>query len=38
MLTGIVVTGGLFAILEVSLHQTARAGDVVQASQLGRAR
>jgi len=37
MLTGIVVTGALFAILEVSLHQTARANDVVQASQLGRA-
>lgn len=36
MVTGIVVTGALFAILEVSLHQTARAGDVVQASQLGR--
>lgn len=36
MVTGIVVTGALFAILEVSMHQTARAGDVVQASQLGR--
>jgi type II secretory pathway pseudopilin PulG len=36
IVTGIVVTGALFAILEVSLHQTARAGDVVQASQLGR--
>jgi type II secretory pathway pseudopilin PulG len=36
MITGIVVTGALFAILEVSLHQTARAGDVVQASQSGR--
>lgn len=34
--TGIVVTFALFAILEVSLHQSARAGDVVQASQLGR--
>ena len=37
MVTGIVVTAALFAILEVSLHQTARAGDFVQASQLGRA-
>ena len=37
ILTGIVVTMALFAILEVSLHQTARAGDVVQSSQLGRA-
>ncbi len=37
ILTGIVVTAALFAILEVSLHQTARAGDVVQSSQLGRA-
>src|ERR1017187_9006812 len=36
MITGIVVTGALFAILEVSMHQTARAGDVVQASQSGR--
>jgi hypothetical protein len=36
IVTGIVVTGALFAILEVSLHQTARAGDVVQASQFGR--
>jgi hypothetical protein len=35
--TGIVVTMALFAILEVSLHQSARAADVVQASQLGRA-
>ena len=37
MVTGIVVTAALFAILEVSLHQSARAADVVQASQLGRA-
>jgi Tfp pilus assembly protein PilW len=37
ILAGIVVTAALFAILEVSLHQYARAGDVVQASQLGRA-
>ena len=37
ILTGIVVTAALFAILEVSLHQSARAADVVQASQLGRA-
>jgi len=37
IVTGIVVTAALFAILEVSLHQSARASDVVQASQLGRA-
>lgn len=36
ILGGIVVTGALFAILEVSLHQTARINDRVQASQLGR--
>jgi Tfp pilus assembly protein PilW len=36
ILTGIVVTAALFAVLEVSLHQSARAADVVQASQLGR--
>lgn len=36
ILTGVVVTGALFAILEVSLRQTARIDDVVQANQLGR--
>jgi hypothetical protein len=36
MVTGLVVTGALFAILEVSLHQSARVVDVVQATQLGR--
>ena len=36
MVTGIVVVGGLFAVLEVSLHQSTRIADVVQASQLGR--
>ena len=36
MVVGIVVTGALFAILEVSLHQTARITDRVQATQLGR--
>jgi type II secretory pathway pseudopilin PulG len=36
MLTGIVVTGALFAILEVSLRQTARLTDAVQVNQLGR--
>jgi hypothetical protein len=37
MLTGVVVTGALFAILEVSLRQTGRINDVVQVNQLGRA-
>lgn len=36
MLTSVVVTGALFAILIVTLHQTSRITDRVQASQLGR--
>ena len=36
MVTGIAVMGGLFAVLEVSLHQSSRLVDVVQATQLGR--
>jgi prepilin-type N-terminal cleavage/methylation domain-containing protein len=35
MVTGLIVTGALFAILEVSLRQTTRDLDTVQATQLG---
>ncbi len=36
MISAIVVTGALFAILIVSLHQTTRISNQVQATQLGR--
>lgn len=36
MVTGLIVTGALLAILEVATHQAARATDVAQATQLGR--
>jgi len=36
MISAIIVTGALFAILIISLHQTARVSGHVQATQLGR--
>jgi prepilin-type N-terminal cleavage/methylation domain-containing protein len=36
MVAGVAVTGALFSILEVSLHQTARLTDRVQVDQTGR--
>ena len=36
MLSAVVITGALFVVLEVALHQTSRISDVAQATQLGR--
>ena len=36
MVTGVIVTGALFAILEVSTRQAARVSEVAQATQVGR--
>ena len=36
MISGVVVTGATFSVLIVSLHQTSRITDSVQATQLGR--
>jgi prepilin-type N-terminal cleavage/methylation domain-containing protein len=36
MVAGVAVTGALFSILDVSLHQTARLNDKVQVDQMGR--
>lgn len=36
MVAGVAVMGGLFSVLDVSLRQSTRVADVVQASQLGR--